>query len=338
MERNAPKINKCAVKLLGIDCSDLADEEILECVSNHIEPSSIEALVYDFFNSFYVLFLKDIESSCLLVGKKINFQTFQINVLPLMDCFIVDNVYPYVQHDELRDIFKIFGNVLSVSNHHAVPNSSKFSHVLSGKREIVFLLPAEASEINIPINVIHAPYSFRITKFCYACLTEGHSILHCPDIEDEKICKDEIKDVENGSDSELDSIIKSEDIYTSDKEDTCSDIQSVTENTEKMEKSFLPEKSVDYGNLTEEVNDVQDEGVSSSSGKDALLLQKPTKIRKIIPEGEKLIHKYLNNVHANVVKHILCGNLEAGEIIQYAFNCLEDVKKKRFHLKSDFLK
>ncbi|GIX75457.1 hypothetical protein CDAR_496671 [Caerostris darwini] len=120
-----------------------------------------------------------------------------------------------------------------------------------------------------------------------------------------------------------------------------------------MEISFSPKKSVDYGK-TEEVNDVQDEGVSSSkkineaqkvekkrfssSGdEDALLLQKGTKIRKIVPEGEKLIHKCLNNVHAHVVKHILCGTLEADEIIEYAFSCLEDVSDlvrqlKKFHV------
>ncbi|GFR00537.1 uncharacterized protein TNCT_29621 [Trichonephila clavata] len=203
--------NKCALKLIGIDNSDLSEEEILEYISDYIAPGSIEALVYDYFNNFYVLFLIDIESVCHLVGRNIKFKSHKAAFLPLLDYYIVDNVYPSLSHEELTDIFRTFGNVFSVSNHHVVPNSSKFCHVLSGKREISFIIPGKESEIYIPVNVIHPPYSFRIKKFCCACLTEGHSILYCPDIEQDI-------DVD-----EVDAIIKTEDIFES-KELKCEDL------------------------------------------------------------------------------------------------------------------
>ncbi|KAF8763412.1 hypothetical protein HNY73_021599 [Argiope bruennichi] len=211
VETRDSNVNKYALKLLGISNKELTDEEILECLSMYIKPSSIEALLFDSFNNFYVLFLNNIDSTCRLVGKTLEFQSHCIDIYPLLDCFLIDNVYPCIKNDELRDIFRAFGNVFTVSNHHIVPNSSKFSHVLSGKREITFLLPGKESSIYIPLNVVHSPYSFHVRKFCCACLTEGHSVLHCPDIEhDEDMQK--IKHDDNDSGGELDFIIKSEDI------------------------------------------------------------------------------------------------------------------------------
>ncbi|GBM58536.1 hypothetical protein AVEN_268609-1 [Araneus ventricosus] len=206
------RINKCALKLLGISRFELTDEEILECVSSYIDPSNIEALFFDTFNNYYVLFLYDIDATCRLVGKKVESKSDKcINIYPLLECYVIDNVYPCLRNEELRDIFTTFGNVFSVSNHHVVPNSTKFSHILSGKREITFLLPGEELEIYIPINVVHPPYSFNVKKFCCACLTEGHSLLYCPDIEDDKSLP-EIKYDGSDSDGELEALIKSEDI------------------------------------------------------------------------------------------------------------------------------
>ncbi|CAL1297384.1 unnamed protein product [Larinioides sclopetarius] len=256
IDSNVQRFDKFSLKLLGIGRFDLTDEEILETLSKYVEPRVIEGLLFDSFHNFYVLFLNDLNATCSLVGKKIKTNSRCINIYPLLECYVIDNVYPCLRNDDLGDIFRTFGNVFSVSNHHVMPNSRRFSHVLSGKREITFLLPGEELEIYIPINVLHPPYSFTVKKFCCACLTEGHSLLYCPDIEDDKDQK-VIKHNESDSDGELEALIKNEDIdFNVPKvEDSLHDTLPV-DGTSKPDESEIaivnPEKDVDI---------IQDEAV-----------------------------------------------------------------------------
>ncbi|GFT42699.1 uncharacterized protein NPIL_176571 [Nephila pilipes] len=348
--------NKRALKLIGIDNADLSGEEILERISVFVEPDSIEALVYDDFNCFYVLFVIDIESACRLVGKTLKLRTYEVLFLPLLDYYIIENVYPSLSHDELRDIFRAFGNVFSVSNHHLIPNSLKFSHVLSGKREISFLVPGRDCNIYIPANVIHSPYSFHVKKLCCACLTEGHSILKCPDIEDD-----------NGVHDEVDAIIKAEDIYDQEEyklEDMSPVSPSAEENMETVES--VKDQSATSIDTTSKISGIEMQIVPSSA-ESIEAEQKnedmPTKLcipvseqnsvaspvdtcvpdvskhaiktKKIwTPVAEDLINNTMNTVEANVLKHLLTfEGRQKTDIIEYTFSCLKDVSNLLKQLK-----
>ncbi|GFY38553.1 uncharacterized protein TNIN_457142 [Trichonephila inaurata madagascariensis] len=334
--------NKCALKLIGINNSDLSEIEMLEIISDYVAPDSIKALVYDYFNNFYVLFLADIESVCHLVGRNILFKSHKTYFLPFLDYYIVDNVYPNVSNEELTEIFRTFGQVFSVSNHHVVPNSSKFCHVLSGKREISFIIPGKESEIYVPINVIRPPYSFRIQKLCCACLTEGHSILYCPDIE---------QDVDA---DEVDAIIKTEDIFES-KELKCEDSplnllsseENLKETTESIEDKI--EAPIESSSQT---STIEMENIASSAVNGQDIVMSPddiniqdTSLREIrtnsiwSPLAEDLIDKTMTSVEGSVLKRLLFfdGRLKV-DIIEYTFSCLKDVSNLMEQLQKILLK
>lgn len=175
--------NKCALKLLGIEFENLSYEEILEFISEFVQPSAIKGLFYDSYNCFYVLHLSDIESTYLLIGRTLQIGTYHVSFLPLLDCFVIGNVYPSLTNLNLREIFTAYGNVCEVKNYHVLPNSTKYFHVLSGQREISFFLPGPDSEVSIPMTVIKPPYSFHVKRLCPKCLKQGHSLMNCKEEE-----------------------------------------------------------------------------------------------------------------------------------------------------------
>ncbi|KAG8180505.1 hypothetical protein JTE90_007460 [Oedothorax gibbosus] len=178
-------INKCALKLVGFEFGNFTDEELLEFISHYVPASAVKALFYDSYNSFYVLHLSDIEFTSVLIGKSLPFGTEHISFLPLLDCFVISNVYPSLSNNDIYEMFSMFGKVFNVANYHVLPNSSKFFHVLSGSREVNFLLTGCESELEIPTNVVHSPYIFHIQHLCVGCQTKGHSLINCPDKMDE---------------------------------------------------------------------------------------------------------------------------------------------------------
>ncbi|XP_071034456.1 uncharacterized protein [Parasteatoda tepidariorum] len=201
MSLSTPLKKQFPLKLLGIDNVICSNEEVLEFLELYVPPSSISYLHFDSYQKFYVVFLNDIDSVCTLVGKRLSYSQCKIDILPLLDYYVVRNVYPDLTNEDLIDIFRPFGNVYDVKAHHVLPNSSKFSHVLSGNREISFMLPGHEIGVSVPGSVVYMPHTFHIIKYCPACSTEGHAMLHCPDIEDN--CLPQETSVELESDIEL---------------------------------------------------------------------------------------------------------------------------------------
>ncbi|KFM79382.1 hypothetical protein X975_18209, partial [Stegodyphus mimosarum] len=175
---------KQAVKLPGLH-SKITFEEILESLSKYISPSSIKCVLKDPFTHLFVVFIADLQSFCVLISNKFYIGDSLIRPLPLYDCCIIEGVFPQITDDEIRKIFKVYGHVYSIVQLPALPNSPKFSHVLSGRREISFLLPSEQTEIAVPSSLYIPPYKFKIVKYCFACSSEGHSVIQCPDIDDD---------------------------------------------------------------------------------------------------------------------------------------------------------
>ncbi|XP_035206748.1 uncharacterized protein LOC118181674 [Stegodyphus dumicola] len=205
---------RAVVKLPELDPSKISAAEIVKAISKYIHPKKIKSVMFDLHVQCYLVFVADIESVCLLIKKELVICQYVTRAVFLLDCYIIDGVYPHVTDDILREIFECFGRIYTIRKIYLLPNSSKYAHVLSSKREIDFVLPTDQTKIEIPDNISNPLYNFKVIKYCFGCFTEGHSILDCSDVDDfvlslpdvssELICKDDndkkIKTLPNADD------------------------------------------------------------------------------------------------------------------------------------------
>ena len=136
-------------------------------------------------------YMDSIETANLLVGKKVNIRTYELEIRPLMSKsqrIIISNVHPIIPNELLlEEIKKLNIRPMSqITNIRAGKNEPGFSHILSFRRQL-YINPEDIVKLTPSLKVSYDNTTWWIylsekKVSCYICKEEGHVAKFCQNV------------------------------------------------------------------------------------------------------------------------------------------------------------